>query len=159
MRPLRPLFRRTATNDELEREAARVRNRDWVEILRVVHPAQAETVEREYLLSRLREDWSQLVSALLAQHSLPATFDGRVLLVHCDHNTFANELTLIAATVEKKMAQLYGITARIKAKAIQKIYWPAAPPTQVQAAQQLAAASKPRERGAIDQLIEDLEKI
>lgn len=159
MRPLRPLFRRTATNDDFEREAARVRNRDWVEILRVVHPMQAETVEREYLLSRVREDWSNLVSTLLSQHSLPISFDGKVLLVHCDHNTFANELTLIAAAVEKKMMQLYAMNARIKAKAIQKIYWPSVAATRAQATESQPALPKRREPQAIDKLIDLLENL
>jgi|JI10StandDraft_1071094.scaffolds.fasta_scaffold209103_2 hypothetical protein len=159
MRPLRPIFRRSASNDELEREAAKLRNRDWVEILRVVHPSQAQTVEREYLLSRLREDWGRLVSVLLAQHSLPAAFDGKTLLVHCDHNTFANELLMIASTVEKQIQQLYGISARIKAKATQKIYWPELPATNAELASAPETKKVERETPALDALIADLEKM
>ena len=67
MRPLRPLFRRSAAKDELERQAERLRNRDWIEMLRVVHPAQAAQAEQEYLLARFRDDWAELVNPLLAQ--------------------------------------------------------------------------------------------
>lgn len=153
------MFRRSASNDELEREAAKLRNRDWVEILRVVHPSQALQVEQEYLLSRLREDWGQLVSALLAQHSLPATFDGKTLLVHCDHNTFANELAMISGSVEKQILALYGITARIKAKATQKIYWPELPATKADETEAAAAPKRVSKNPALDALIADLEKV
>lgn len=159
MRPLRPMFRRSASNDELEREAAKLRNRDWVEILRVVHPAQAQNAEREYLLSRLREDWGQLVSALLAQHSLPEKFEGKSLLVHCDHNTFANELAMIAGSVEKQIFALYGITTRIKAKATQKIYWPELPATRAAEAEASLAPKRVAKSPALDALIADLEKV
>jgi len=159
VRPLRPIFRRSASNDELEREAAKLRNRDWVEILRVVHPSQAQAVEREYLLSRLREDWGRLVSVLLAQHSLPAAFDGKTLLVHCDHNTFANELAMIANSVEKQILALYGIIVRIKAKATQKIYWPELPATKTELGAVAEPAKFAPETPALDALIADLEKI
>lgn len=159
MKPLRPIFRRSASKDELEREAAKLRNRDWVEILRVVHPSQAQKVEQEYLLSRLREDWGRLVSTLLAQHSLPATFDGRTLLVHCDHNTFANELAMIAGSVEKQILSLYGINARIKAKATQKIYWPEMPATKATETQAAAESQPAVEKPALDALIADLESL
>jgi len=159
VRTLRPLFRRSASNDELEREAERLRNRDWVEILRVVHPSQAQKVESEYLLSRLREDWNKLVSTLLAQHSLPGQFDGKILLVHCDHNTFANELQMISAAVEKQILALYGIAVRIRAKATQKIYWPALPATRAEETQ-VAEAEKPRQKNpALDALIKSLESL
>ncbi len=159
MRPLRPVFRRSASTDELEREADRLRNRDWVEILRVVHPSQAQNVEREYLLSRLREDWDKLVSRLLAQHSLPGEFDGKTLLVHCDHNTFANELQMISAAVEKQILSLYGITVRIRAKATQKIYWPALPATRAEETQVAEAAKPTPKNPALDELIKSLESL
>ncbi|MFZ5629634.1 MAG: DUF721 domain-containing protein [Spirochaetota bacterium] len=124
MRPLRPLFRRSAPKDELERQAERLRNRDWIEMLRVVHPAQASQAEQEYLLARLRDDWAELVNPLLAQHSQPAEFSSTTLLVHCDHNTFANELMLVASVVEKKIQARYGYSLKIRARATQRLAWP-----------------------------------
>ncbi|AFM12440.1 DciA family protein [Turneriella parva] len=159
MKPLRPIFRRSASKDELEREAAKLRNRDWVEILRVVHPSQAQKVEQEYLLSRLREDWGRLVSTLLAQHSLPEKFEGRSLLVHCDHNTFANELAMIAGSVEKQIFELYGISTRIKARATQKIYWPELPATKAAETEAAAVPKRATNNPALDTLIADLESL
>lgn len=123
MRPLRPLFRRSAAKDELERQAERLRNRDWIEMLRVIHPAQAAQAEQEYLLARLRADWAKLVNPLLAQHTQPAEFNAGILLVHCDHNTFANELVLLASVVEKKIQVRYGYTLKIRAKATRHLAW------------------------------------
>jgi hypothetical protein len=123
MRPLRPLFHRHASADALEREAENLKNRDWVELLKVVHPSQAADAEREYILSRLSQDWAELTSALLATHSLPTALDRGNLLVLCDHNTFANELSLIAAVVEKKIQSQYNITLRIHARASKRMDW------------------------------------
>lgn len=123
MRPIRPLFQRHASADELDREAERLKNRDWVEMLRVVHPSQAERAEREYMLARLAEDWGELTSALLATHSLPTALDRGNLLVLCDHNTFANELSLIAKVVEKKISARYGAEIRIHARATKRMDW------------------------------------
>ena len=92
-------------------------------MLRVVHPSQAEAAEREYLLARFTGDWATLTSALLATHSLPTALNGRNLLVLCDHNTFANELSLIAPAVEKKIAANYGVTIKIHARASKRINW------------------------------------
>ncbi len=123
MRPLRPLFRRHSSPDELERDAERLKNRDWVEILRVVHPSQAESAEREYLLARFHQDWAELASPLLATHSVPEALKGRNLIVACDHNTFANELKMIAPVVEKKITARYGITVKIIPQASRRIDW------------------------------------
>lgn len=123
IRPLRPLFGRHNSSDELERDAERLKNRDWVEFLRVLHPSQAEEAEREYLLARLSQDWGELTSPLLATHSLPETWNGKSLIVACDHNTFANELSLIAPVVEKKIAARYAINVKIIARASRRIDW------------------------------------
>ena len=123
MRPLRPLFNRHAPEDALERDAERLKNRDWVEFLRVLHPSQAEDAEREYLLARLGQDWGELTSPLLATHSLPESWNGKSLIVACDHNTFANELSLIAPVVEKKIAARYNIHVKIIARASRRIDW------------------------------------
>lgn len=124
MKRLRPLFHRSASGNIPEREAERLKNRDWVEILRVVHPTQARAAENEYMLARLRSDWSQLTSPLLATHSLPMKLDNGYLLVLCDHNTFANELSLLAKMVEKKIAEQYGYSLKIGARASRQIEWP-----------------------------------
>jgi hypothetical protein len=123
VRPLRPLFHRSAAKDELERQAERLRNRDWIEILRVIHPTQAAKAEQEYLLARLRADWAEIVNPLLAQHSQPADFNSGILLVHCDHNSFANELMLVASVVEKKIAARYGYQVKLRAKATRRLSW------------------------------------
>lgn len=123
MRPLRPLFNRSASRDELERQAERLRNRDWVELLQVIHPAQAEKAQREYLLARLRDDWKELVSPLLAQHSQPNDFRSGTLLVLCDHNTFANEIALLAPVLAKKIEARYGHKMSIRAQATKKSIW------------------------------------
>ena len=123
LRPLRPLFGRHSVAEDLERAAERLKNRDWVEILRVVHPSQAEAAEREYIIARLRHDWPELTSPLLATHSLLDTLKARTLVVRCDHNTFANELSLIAPAVEKKITARYGITVKIAAQASRRIDW------------------------------------
>lgn len=161
MRPLRPLFQRSAAKDELERQAERLRNRDWIELLRVVHPAQAAQAEQEYLLARLRSDWAELVTPLLAQHTQPAEVNSTNLLVHCDHNTFASELLLVASVVEKKIQARYGYTLKIRAKATRRIAWqprempiakPAAKPTKEE--QLVGKANNP----LIDALITELSK-
>lgn len=103
--------------------AERLKNRDWVEILRVVHPSQADVAEREYMLARLTEDWAELTSGLLATHSLPTALDRGNLLVLCDHNTFANELSLVSAVVEKKIHARYGTAIRIHARATKRMDW------------------------------------
>lgn len=123
MRPLRPLFNRSASRDELERQAERLRNRDWVELLRVIHPAQAEQAEREYLLARLRDDWKELASPLLAQHSQPADFRSGTLLVLCDHNTFANEIALLAPVLANKIEARYGYKIHVRAQAAKSPIW------------------------------------
>lgn len=155
MRPLRPLFRRSVSKDEIERQAERLRNRDWIEMLRVVHPAQASQAEQEYLLARFRDDWADLVTPLLAQHSQPAEFSGGALLVLCDHNTFANELTLVGPLVAQKILARYGHTLKIRARATQRLLW---------AKQQAAAAEEramtapeyPAKKTPIDALIAEL---
>jgi len=155
MRPLRPLFRRSAAKDELERQAERLRNRDWIEMLRVVHPAQAEQAEQEYLLARFRGDWAELVNPLLAQHSQPAEVNGGTLVVHCDHNTFANELMLVASVVEKKIHARYGYTLRIRAKATQRLAW-AEQPADAAKEREAAAPQAPLTNSPVDGLIAEL---
>lgn len=155
MRPLRPLFRRSAAKDELERQAERLRNRDWIEMLRVVHPAQAAQAEQEYLLARFRDDWAELVNPLLAQHSQPAEVNGSTLVVHCDHNTFANELMLIASVVEKKIHARYGYTLRIRAKATQRLAWPKQEPG-AEPARVTSAPETPEKKTPVDVLIAEL---
>lgn len=123
MRPLRPLFGRSAAKDEFERQVERLRNRDWIEVLRVVHPAQAARAEQEYLLARFRDDWAELVNPLLAQHSQPVELSGGRLIVHCDHNTFANELMLVASVVEQKIEARYGSRLKIRAKSTRRLAW------------------------------------
>lgn len=88
-----------------------------------MHPSQAADAEREYILSRLSQDWADLTSALLATHSLPTALDRGNLLVLCDHNTFANELSLIASVVEKKIKTKYNIALRIHARASKRMDW------------------------------------
>lgn len=155
MRPLRPLFRRSASKDELERQAERLRNRDWIEMLRVVHPAQASQAEQEYLLARFRDDWADLVTPLLAQHSQPAELSSGTLLVHCDHNTFANELMLVASVVEKKIQARHGYALRIRAKATQRLAWPEPQPAAAPASG-LAAAQPRTTKTPVDALIAEL---
>lgn len=144
------------------RDAERLKNRDWVEMLRVVHPSQAEAAEREYMLARLREDWPALTSPLLATHSLPTALAGKNLLVLCDHNTFANELSLIAPVVEKKIAAIYNFPVKINARASQRMDWqkaqaandprtPAATPEEIR-------AEKPAENFILDELIDRIGK-
>lgn len=156
MRPLRPLFRRSASKDELERQAERLRNRDWVEVLRVIHPAQALLAEQQYLLSRFRADWPELVSRLLAQHSQPAEIKGNTLVVFCDHNTFANELTMVRSVVEKTIMQKYGYALQIKARATQRLEWPrdTAPGAVKEPRPEPDEVKKP----SLDQLIAEIEK-
>lgn len=155
MRPLRPVFRRSASNDELMRQAERLRNRDWIEMLRVVHPAQAAQAEQEYLLARLRDDWAELANPLLAQHSQPAELNTGVLLVFCDHNTFANELMLVASVIEKKIQSSYGYTLKIRAKASKRLAWSKqqASPAAVTSS---AAPEPAAEKTPIDALIAEL---
>ena len=156
MRPLRPLFNRHSSADDLERDAERLKNRDWVEILRVVHPSQAESAEREYLLARLSQDWTELTSPLLATHSLPQSLNGKNLMVACDHNTFANELTLIGPAVEKKIAARYGITLKILARATRKIDWQGVGKGGVAAKPEVPAEAKADIRKAGNSVIEKL---
>ncbi len=155
MRPLRPLFRRSAAKDELERQAERLRNRDWIEMLRVVHPAQAAQAEQEYLLARFRGDWAELVNPLLAQHTQPAEFNAGILLVHCDHNTFANELMLVASVVEKKIQARYGYNLKIRAKATQRLAWQAREDAPAKAAGDAAPSAKALNT-TVDALIAEL---
>jgi hypothetical protein len=153
---LRPLFHRSASGDAPEREAERLKNRDWVEILRVVHPTQARAAENEYMLARLRSDWSQLTSPLLATHSLPVKLDNGYLLVLCDHNTFANELSLLAGAVEKKIAAEYGYTLKIGARASRRIEWPRsteAPPAAPE------TAKSQRQNPVLETLIREIGKL
>lgn len=123
MRPLRPLFRRTNTGDELEREAQKLKNRDWVEFLQVVHPSQAAKAESEYMLSRLKTDWPELATTLLATHSLPYALDKGNLLVLCDHNTYANELTMVRSAIERKILERYDYALKIHSKASKDMPW------------------------------------
>lgn len=156
MRPLRPLFNRHAPDDAFERDAERLKNRDWVEFLRVLHPSQADAAEREYLIARLGQDWGELTSPLLATHSLPESWNGRSLIVACDHNTFANELSLIAPVVEKKITARYGITVKIIARATRRIDWtkrPAAPLPEPQ-----PSAPKAPANPVLEKLISEIER-
>ena len=163
MRPLRPLFRRHASKDELAEQAERLKNRDWVEILRVVHPSQAESAEREYLLARLRTDWPDFAGQLLATHSVVTSISGRNLLVLCDHNTFANELAMLALPIAKKIELRYGMSLKITARASQRMDWEKAKGS---AGAEFAAKSdadqktaEPAENKTIDHLIAQLEKL
>jgi hypothetical protein len=130
-------------------------------MLRVVHPSQAEAAEREYMLARLRADWPSLTSALLATHSLPTGLSGKNLLVLCDHNTFANELSLIAPLVEKKIAATYRFTVKINARASQRIDWKKAEappdPRQLPASAGEASKAKPAQSPILDELIARIE--
>jgi hypothetical protein len=161
MRPLRPLFSRSAAADELNRNAERLRNRDWVEILRVVHPSQAVVAEREYILARLREDWGRITSQLLATHSRPTALDGRNLLVLCDHNTFANELSLLARTAEKRIATLYNYELKIHARASKRMNWAGeerkAPETK--STDSIESEERTTEKHRLQSLIDALEKL
>jgi len=123
VRSLRPLFSRTNRGDALEREAEKLKNRDWVEFLQVVHPSQAEKAETEYMLSRLRADWAELTTALLSTHTQPQALSNGNLLVLCDHNTFANELSMVAKVVEQKILNRYEYRLRIHARASKRIDW------------------------------------
>ncbi len=158
MRPLRPLFRRSAAKDELERQAERLRNRDWIEMLRLIHPAQAEQAEQEYLLARFRDDWTELVNPLLAQHSQPAGVKGGSLLVHCDHNTFANEIALLSVVLEQKILDRYGYRLRIIARASRRLNWPKQT-SNVPAGSKPKISAAPRAESPVDRLIAELERI
>lgn len=158
MRPLRPLFHRHASTDALEREAENLKNRDWVELLKVVHPSQAADAEREYILSRLTEDWVSLTSALLATHSLPTALDRGNLLVLCDHNTFANELSLIASAVEKKIKSRYNIVVRIHARASKRMDWRKGKHRPAPAVVS-APKTKPPENPVLEKLIEKIQEL
>ncbi|HRP69007.1 MAG TPA: DciA family protein [Turneriella sp.] len=129
MRSLRPLFDRHSPADALEREAERLKNRDWVEFLRVVHPTQSQIAEREYILSRIASDWQTLTTPILATHTLPVDWQHEKLLVACDHNTFASEIALLAPTIEKQIVARYGIRLKIHSRAVKRIDWekPTAP--------------------------------
>lgn len=163
MRPLRPLFHRHASKDELAEQAERLKNRDWVEILRVVHPSQAESAEREYLIARLRTDWPELAGKLLSTHSIVTSISGRNLLVLCDHNTFANELAMLAIPIAKKIESRYGVNLKITARASQRLDWEKAKGSVLAEVQITAEAgektSKSKEKTVIDQLIAQLEKL
>lgn len=159
MRPLRPLFGRHNRRGELEREAERLKNRDWVEMLRVVHPSQAQAAEREYLLSRLRSDWAELAGKLLATHSMVANLNGKTLTVLCDHNTFANELAMLAPVISKKIEARYSLTLKIQARASSRIDWQkpfVEDPAQEKPAEK-AAEKPPGKNSVIDELISRLE--
>lgn len=159
MRPLRPLFNRHSSADELARDAERLKNRDWVEILRVVHPSQADAAEREYIIARLKHDWPELTSPLLATHSLPETLRGKTLVVSCDHNTFANELSLIAPAVEKKIATRYGITVKIAAQASRRMDWRKAK-SPISEPGETAAVKKPvPENPVLEKLIGEISRL
>lgn len=156
MRPLRPLFKRSLSRAESNDKAENLKNRDWVELLKVVHPSQAADAEREYILSRLAQDWASLTSGLLANHSLPTALDRGNLLVLCDHNTFANELSLIAAAVEKKIKLKYSITLRIHARATKRMDWRKAegvPTPQTKS----NPARKPPENPVLEKLIKEIQ--
>lgn len=163
MRPLRPLFHRHAGKDELAEQAERLKNRDWVEILRVVHPSQAESAEREYLIARLRTDWPELAGKLLSTHSIVASISGRSLLVLCDHNTFANELAMLAIPIAKKIESRYGVNLKITARASQRLDWEKAKGSALVEVQVKAEVGEkgtnPKEKTVIDQLIAQLEKL
>lgn len=156
MRPLKPLFRRSASKDELERDAERLKNRDWVEILQVIHPSQAEAAQKEYLLSRLKSDWAELAGPLLASHTQPSDLYGAALLVLCDHNTFANELAMLSNVIERKITGRYSITVRIQARATQKINWQKADSVQPKKPPQVTAETKPAKPTVVDRLIDEL---
>jgi|GEM_PF-3509377 len=163
MRPLRPLFRRHANKEELAEQAERLKNRDWVEILRVVHPSQAESAEREYLLARLRTDWPDFAGVLLSNHSVVTKISGRNLLVLCDHNTFANELTMLSLHIGKKIEARYGVSLKITARASQRLDWEKAKgmvSTEAIANADIEKkAAPPVEKTPIDDLIAQLEKL
>lgn len=159
MRPLRPLFRRHAGKDELAEQAERLRNRDWVEILRVVHPSQAENAEREYLLALLRTDWPDFAGPLLANHSVVSSISGRNLLVLCDHNTFANELTMLAIPIAKKIEARHGISLKITARASQRLDWEKAKGSAIEPQQTAELPATTKKNPLLDALIAQLEKI
>lgn len=160
MRPLRPLFHRHAAKDELAEQAERLKNRDWVEILRVVHPSQAEAAEREYMLARLRTDWPDFAGNLLSTHSVVTSLSGRNLLVLCDHNTFANELTMLALPIAKKIEARYGISLKITARASQRMDWKKAQVPETGEAPQDSTKKTPAANNSpLDGLIADLEKL
>lgn len=158
MRPLRPLFHRHAPADALERAAENLKNRDWVELLKVVHPSQAADAEREYILSRLSQDWADLTSGLLAKHSLPTALDRGNLLVLCDHNTFANELSLIASVVENKIKAKYSITLRIHARASKRMDWQRNEDKPLRA-ETSAGPAKPPENPVLEKLIREIQAL
>ncbi|MBV6492299.1 MAG: hypothetical protein LDLANPLL_00292 [Turneriella sp.] len=118
MRSIRPIFGRHNTQ-----KAERLKNRDWIEFLQVVHPAQAEKAEREYLLNCLSADWASLTTPILATHTLPVDWTFKKLLVACDHNAFASELMLLAPVVEKKISSSYGFSLQIQCKTVPRIDW------------------------------------
>ena len=162
MRPLRPLFGRHSGKDELQQRAERLKNRDWVEILRVVHPSQAESAEREYLLARLRTDWPEFAGSLLSTHTVVTSISGRNLLVLCDHNTFANELTMLAIPIAKRIEARYGVSLKITARASRRLDWEkakVAPEDREKGGKPAAQQNGPAENPLLDALIQQLQKL
>lgn len=123
MRALKSFVARTRRSDDLLTQAEKIKNRDWVEFLEVIHPAQAARARDEYLLSRLQADWASLTTPLLANHSLPTRVAYSKIFVACDHNTFANELSLIRRLVAAKIEKAYGVSLTIEPRATKQVQW------------------------------------
>lgn len=140
MRALKPFAARIRRSDDLFTQAEKIKNRDWVEFLKVIHPTQAAHARDEYLLSRLQADWASLTTPLLANHSLPTRVAYSKIYVACDHNTFANELSLIRRLVAAKIEKAYGVSLTIEPRATQQVQWKTletAPPANAQTANEI----------------------
>jgi hypothetical protein len=85
------------------------------------------------------------------------------LLVLCDHNTFANELAMLAIPIAKKIESRYGVNLKITARASQRLDWEKAKGSALAEVQVTAEGgektSKSKEKTVIDQLIAQLEKL
>jgi hypothetical protein len=78
-------------------------------------------------------------------------------MVACDHNTFANELSLIAPIVEKKITARYAIALKIQARASRRMDW--RKNAVISETEINAEIRKPIENPTLDKLISAIERI
>ena len=106
------------------RERSRLDHNDWVSILHFLAPEAAEKTSDSMTLTRIRSLWPKFAGNILANHTQPFAFSYGKLIVHCDHNTFAQQLQMLTHVIEKKIcAELDFHSIRIKVSTQKLIHW------------------------------------
>jgi len=126
------------------RERARLDHNDWVSILHFLAPETAEKTADSMTLARIRSLWPKLVGDILANHTQPFAFAYGKLTVHCDHNTFAQQLHMLTHVIEKKIcSELDFQSIRIKVSTQKLIKWaPIIPANMTEEAKPLSAEAQ-----------------